>query len=65
MSLTDRIWDAFTAIIRMQGDVRQMKDAMIAQQTKIENLTERVVRLETALEIALVARGRSPVLPSK
>jgi hypothetical protein len=31
---------------------------MVAQQQKIENLTERVIRLETALEIAL-SRGRS------
>lgn len=65
MSLTDRIWDAFTAIIRMQGDVRQMRDAMVSQQTKIEHLTERVVRLETALEIALAASGRRSALPDK
>ena len=31
-----------------------------AQQAKIENLTERVIRLETALEIALVAQGKRP-----
>jgi hypothetical protein len=38
--------------------VERMAATMITQQQKIENLTERVIRLETALEIGL-ARGGS------
>jgi hypothetical protein len=37
----------------MNDKVERMAGAMKSQQDKIENLTERVIRLETALEIAL------------
>ncbi len=48
MGVTDKMWDAITTII--------------GQQQKIESLTERVIRLETALEIGLArgGRGKSP-----
>lgn len=37
----------------MNDKVERMAEAMKTQQEKIENLTERVIRLETTLEIAL------------
>lgn len=53
MGVTDKMWDALTTVIKMNDKVERMAGAMKTQQEKIENLTERVIRLETALEIAL------------
>lgn len=57
MSVTDKLWDAITTVIRMNDKVERMAGAMVTQQQKIENLAERVIRLETALEIALSRSG--------
>lgn len=56
MGVTDRMWDAITTVIKMNDKVERMAATIIAQQHKIESLTERVIRLETAVEIGL-ARG--------
>jgi len=58
MGVTDKMWDAVTTVIRMNDKVERMAATMVTQQQKIESLTERVIRLETALEIAL-SRGGS------
>lgn len=58
MSVTDKLWDAITTVIRMNDKVERVAATMVSQQQKIESLTERVIRLETALEIAL-SRGGS------
>ncbi len=57
MGVTDKMWDAIATVIRMNDKVERLAEAVKAQQTRIENLTERVIRLETALEIAMAARG--------
>lgn len=57
MGVTEKLWDAITTVIKMNDKVERMAATMIAQQQKIEGLTERVIRLETALEIGM-ARGR-------
>ena len=57
MSMTDKLWDAFSTVIKMNDKVVSQAAAMAAQQAKIEDLTARVIRLETALEIALSTRG--------
>jgi hypothetical protein len=57
MSMMDKLWDAFSTVIKMNDKVVAQAAAMTAQQTKIEDLTARVIRLETALEIALSTRG--------
>jgi hypothetical protein len=43
----------------MNDKVVSQAAAMAAQQAKIEDLTARVIRLETALEIVLSNRGTS------
>jgi hypothetical protein len=58
MGVADKMWDAITTVIKMNDRVERMAATMITQQQKIESLTERVIRLETALEIGL-ARGGS------
>jgi hypothetical protein len=57
MGVTDKMWDAIATVIRMNDKVERLAGTVKAQQGKLENLTERVIRLETALEIALAAQG--------
>jgi hypothetical protein len=57
MSMMDKLWDAFSTVIKMNDKVISQAAAMSAQQAKIEDLTARVIRLETALEIALSTRN--------
>ncbi len=56
MGVTEKMWDAITRVIRMDDKVERLAGTVKDQQLKIERLTERVIRLETALEIALSAR---------
>ncbi len=56
MGVTDKMWDALTTVIKMNDKVERLAGTVVAQQIKIENLTERVIRLEAALEIALAVR---------
>jgi len=53
----DKLWDAFSTVIKMNDKVVAQAAVMAAQQIKIEDLTARVIRLETAMEIALSTRG--------
>ena len=57
MGVAEKMWDALTTVIKMNDKVERMAASVKAQQAKIESLTERVIRLETALEIALAQRG--------
>ncbi len=57
MGVTDKLWDAITIVIKMNDKVERMAASMATQQQKIEGLTERIIRLETALEIALSRSG--------
>jgi len=59
MGATEKMWDALTKVIRMDDKVERLAGTVKDQQIKIEGLTERVIRLETALEIVLAAQGVS------
>lgn len=61
MGVTEKMWDAITTVIKMNDKVERMAATMVTQQRKIESLTERVIRLETALEIALSRGGSEKV----
>lgn len=56
MGVTEKMWDAITRVIRIDDKVERLATATKEQQVKIENLTERVIRLETTLEIALAVK---------
>jgi hypothetical protein len=56
MGITDNMWEAITTVIKLNDKIERMAATIISQQQKIEGLTERVIRLETVLEIGL-ARG--------
>ncbi len=60
MGVTERVWGALTAMIKLEDKVDRQAEAMKQQQQKIEDLTGRVIRLEAQLELltgaALVKR---------
>ena len=58
MGVTEKMWDALTKVIRMDDKVERLAGTVKDQQIKIENLTERVIRLETALEIGKPLTGQ-------
>ena len=55
MGVTDKVWGALTAMIKMEDKVNRQADAMKVQQAKIEDLTGRVIRLEAQLELLIGA----------
>lgn len=57
MGVTDKMWDAITTVIKMNDKMERLAGTVRTQQEKIENLSARVVRLETALEKALASQG--------
>jgi hypothetical protein len=68
MGVTERIWAALTSMIKLEDKVTRQSDALKSQQAKIENLTERIIRLETALEIGMATQinaNKTKRLPHK
>ena len=51
MGLTDRVWGALTSMIKLEDKVTRQSEALKAQQTKIEDLSARVIRLETQVQM--------------
>lgn len=61
MGITDKMWDAVTTVIRMNDNVERMAGVSKDPQCRIENQTERVIRLETSLEVVLASKAlRTP-----
>jgi hypothetical protein len=63
MGVTDKVWDALTTVIKMNDKVVSLAGTVKEQQTKIESLTERVIRLEATLELLMRTSGASKKLP--
>ena len=63
MGVTGRIWGALTAMIKWEDKVNRQSGTMNARQMKIEDLTGRVNRLKTRLDmlmqVASIKRLRS------
>ena len=63
MGVTERVFSALTSIIRLEDQVKRQAEAMKAQQTRIEDLTGRLIRLEAHLDLltsaALIKRLKS------
>jgi hypothetical protein len=51
MGVTDKVWSALTAMVKLEDKVNRQAEAMKGQQQKIEDLTGRVIRLEAQLEL--------------
>jgi len=58
MAMGDRIWGAFATVIKLNDKIERLVQQSVLMNAKIEDLTGRVIRLETALEIGLAGRRR-------
>ena len=65
MSLTERIWEAFRDVLRLQDKVNAVSGQIVDQQRRIENLTIEVAQLRVAVAILMSDRGikNLPKLP--
>ena len=55
MGVTERVWGALTSMIKLEDKVVRQGEVIKAQQAKIENLTERMIKLETTIELLMRA----------
>jgi len=53
--VTDRVWGALTSMIKLEDKIVRQSEVIKTQQDKIENLTERVIRLEPMLKLLMRA----------
>lgn len=61
MGVTDKMWDAIATVIRMNDKVERMADTMKSQQQKIEQLNERLLRLELAVQFGIIRESMPEV----
>ena len=61
MGVTERVWGALTSMIKLEDKVVHQGEVIKAQQGKIENLTERIIRMETTLELLMRASERKRI----
>ncbi|HVV67499.1 MAG TPA: hypothetical protein VHE99_00460 [Gammaproteobacteria bacterium] len=65
MGVTEKMWDALTTVIKMNDRVVSLANAVKDQQSRIEGLTERVIKLETMLELLVhVSKSKQILLTS-
>ncbi len=55
MNITERVWGALTSMIKLEDKVVRQGEIIKAQQSRLENLTERLIKLETTIELLLRA----------
>jgi hypothetical protein len=55
MGMTEKVWGALTSMIKLEDKVNRQSEATKSQQMKIEDLTGRVIRLETQLDMLITA----------
>lgn len=51
MTVTERVWSALTAMIKLEDKVTRQAEALKVQQARIEDLTGRVIRLEAQFDL--------------
>lgn len=61
MGISEKMWEGISRVIRMDAKIESLANAVKDQQARLEDLTGRVIRLETALEIALATRVDKPL----
>lgn len=55
MGVTERVWAALTSMIKLEDKVVRQGEVIKAQQARLENLTERMIRLETTIDMLMRA----------
>lgn len=61
MGVTERVWGALTSMIKLEDRVVRQGEVIKAQQAKTENLTERIIRMETTIELLMRASERKRI----
>jgi hypothetical protein len=61
MGVTERVWGALTSMIKLEDKVVRQGEVIKTQQARIENLTERMIRMETTIELLLRTRERKRI----
>ena len=61
MGITERVWGALTSMIKLEDKVLRQGDAIKSQQVKIENLTGRMIKLETTIELMIRVSERKQI----
>lgn len=61
MGVTERVWGALTSMIKLEDKVVRQGEVIKAQQAKIENLTERMIKMETTIELLIRASERKRI----
>ena len=60
MGVAGNVWSAFKSIIQLEDRVKTQAAATKEQQQKIQELTGRVIRLETQIEMLTMAAFGAP-----
>lgn len=55
MGVTDKVWAALTSMIKLEDKVSRQAEALKHQQERIEDLSGRIIRLESQLEMLIGA----------
>lgn len=61
MGVTERVWGALTAMIKLEDKVVRQGEVIKAQQQRMENMSERLIRLETTLDLLMRASERKRI----
>ena len=61
MGVTERVWAALTSMIKLEDKVVRQGEVIKFQQAKIENLTERMIKLETTIELLMRANEQKRI----
>jgi len=55
LGVTDKVWAALTSMIKLEDKVSRQAEALKHQQERIEDLSGRIIRLESQLEMLIGA----------
>ena len=58
MGVTERVWGALASMIKLEDKVVRQGEVIKAQQSKIETLTERMIKMEITIELLMRASER-------
>jgi uncharacterized coiled-coil protein SlyX len=61
MGVTERVWAALTSMIKLEDKVVRQGEVIKVQQAKIENLTERMIKLETTIDLLMRANEQKRI----
>lgn len=55
MGVTERIWAALTSMVKLEDKVARQGELIKTHQQKIESLSDRMIRLETTIDMLMRA----------